>query len=46
LLEALGNCGVANTKIGIRICNQKYYPVHWDIDISTLYLKKVIDFDN
>ncbi len=41
LLEALANNGVAKGKAGIRLYNQKYYPVRYDEDSSTLYLKKV-----
>lgn len=41
LLEALGNRGVTKNKAGIRLYNQKYYPVRYDEDSSTLYLKKV-----
>jgi hypothetical protein len=42
LLEALGNGGVAKNKAGIRLYNQKYYPVRADEENSTLYLKKVL----
>ena len=42
LLEALGNKGVAKQSYGIRIYNQKYYPVNYDADKKTLYLKKVL----
>lgn len=41
LLEALANHGVCKNKAGIRLYNQKYYPVRYDEDSSTLYLKKV-----
>lgn len=41
LLEALHNKGVCKNKAGIRIYNQKYYPVNYDEDQGTLYLKKV-----
>lgn len=41
LLEALANNGVAKNKAGIRLYNQKYYPVRADEENSTLYLKKV-----
>jgi hypothetical protein len=41
LLEALVNKGVAKNKAGIRIYNQKYYPVNYDEEQGTLYLKKV-----
>lgn len=41
LIEALANNGVAKNKAGIRLYNQKYYPVRADEDNSTLYLKKV-----
>jgi hypothetical protein len=42
LLEALSNKGVTKNKAGIRLYNQKYYPVRYDEDSSTLYLKKVL----
>jgi hypothetical protein len=42
LLEALANNGVAKNKAGIRLYNQKYYPVRADQESSTLYLKKVL----
>lgn len=42
LIEALANKGVAKNKAGIRLYNQKYYPVRYDEDAKTLYLKKVI----
>jgi hypothetical protein len=41
LIEALNNSGVAKNKAGIRLYNQKYYPVRYDADNQTLYLKKV-----
>ncbi len=41
LLEAIANSGVTKNKAGIRIYNQKYYPVKHDPDNQTLYLKKV-----
>ena len=41
LLEALNNKGVCKNKAGIRLYNQKYYPVHYDEGLKTLYLKKV-----
>ena len=41
LLEALANKGVCKSKAGIRLYNQKYYPVHFDEDTQSLYLKKV-----
>lgn len=41
LIEALNNKGVAKNKAGIRLYNQKYYPVRYDEDSKTLYLKKV-----
>lgn len=42
LLEALGNKGVSKQPYGIRIYNQKYYPVNFDGEKGTLYLKKVV----
>ena len=42
LLEALSNIGVAKNKAGIRLYNQKYYPVRYSEEGSTLYLKKVL----
>lgn len=41
LLEALSNHGVCKNKAGIRLYNQKYYPVRYDEETSSLYLKKV-----
>ena len=41
LIEALNNKGVAKNKAGIRLYNQKYYPVRYDEENRTLYLKKV-----
>lgn len=41
LIEALNNKGVAKNKAGIRLYNQKYYPVRYDEEGKTLYLKKV-----
>ena len=41
LLEALSNKGVCKNKAGIRLYNQKYYPVHYDEETGSLYLKKV-----
>lgn len=41
LIEALNNKGVAKNKAGIRLYNQKYYPVRYDEESKTLYLKKV-----
>jgi hypothetical protein len=41
LLEALNNKGVSKQPYGIRIYNQKYYPVNFDAEKGTLYLKKV-----
>lgn len=42
LVEALGNNGVSKQPYGIRIYNQKYYPVRFDAQKNSLYLKKVI----
>lgn len=42
LLEAIGNKGVCKNKAGIRLYNQKYYPVNFDEEKHTLYLKKVL----
>jgi hypothetical protein len=42
LLEALANRGVTKNKAGIRLYNQKYYPVRSDEEGNTLYLKKVL----
>jgi hypothetical protein len=42
LIEALSNKGVAKGKAGIRIYNQKYYPVRYDEENKSLYLKKVL----
>lgn len=41
LIEALNNNGVAKNKAGIRLYNQKYYPVRYDQENKSLYLKKV-----
>jgi hypothetical protein len=41
LVEALANKGVSKQPYGIRIYNQKYYPVNFDAEKGTLYLKKV-----
>lgn len=41
LLEALNNNGVSKQTYGIRLYNQKYYPVRYDADKKSLYLKKV-----
>lgn len=42
LLDALANKGVCKaSKAGIRLYNQKYYPVRYDEENNTLYLKKV-----
>jgi hypothetical protein len=41
LVEALANKGVAKRPYGIRIYNQKYFPVRYDEESQTLYLKKV-----
>lgn len=43
LIQALGNAGRCKNKAGIRLYNQKYYPVRFDEESQTLYLKKVID---
>ena len=44
LIEALSNKGVAKNKAGIRLYNQKYYPVRYDEEGKSLYLKKVHPF--
>lgn len=41
LLEAIQNKGVCKNKAGIRLYNQKYYPVHYDDASHSFYLKKV-----
>ena len=41
LLQAMSNSGVCKNKAGIRLYNQKYYPVRYDDESHTLYLKKV-----
>lgn len=42
LLDALQHNGVVTkSKAGIRLYNQKYYPVRYDEEKKSLYLKKV-----
>ena len=43
LMDALSNKGVCKNKAGLRLYNQKYYPIHYDEETRTLYLKKVLD---
>ena len=42
-MDALSNKGVCKNKAGLRLYNQKYYPIHYDEETRTLYLKKVLD---
>ena len=40
-VEAMGNNGRAKHPAGLRLYNQKYYPVRYDENDQLLYLKKV-----
>ena len=42
LLDALAHQGVCSQPGGLRIYNQKYYPVHPDPEKQSYYYKKVI----
>lgn len=43
-LEAMNNNGRAKHPAGLRLYNQKYYPVNYDAEEKHLYLKKVPHF--
>lgn len=43
-IEAMQNKGRAKHPAGLRLYNQKYYPVRYDEDNYLLYLKKVVLF--
>lgn len=43
LVEAINGKGVTKHPAGIRLYNQKYYTVNFDVEDQLLYLKKVLD---
>lgn len=42
IMDAIAHEGVCKLPGGLRLCNQKYYSVHPDLEKETYYFKKVI----